>query len=252
MRNSCDYSQVIAVEENTVVENAEGYEYESEDENGKKRKRKKKTRTQTVYRGPDNRPVPREILAEYRQFASSGPRGLERFDYIDVWWLYDDGGLTLLLPYILSTRPQFSKCKLRIFSLANRAEELAKETRNMASLLQKFRIEYSDVIVIPDVTKKAKEETKAEFLTMLSGSAKAVSDGELLAQKERTNRHLRLTELLRDHSLGSEMVIMTLPMPRKGTISAQLYMGWLDLMTRNMPPFMFVRGNQQSVLTFYT
>jgi solute carrier family 12 (sodium/potassium/chloride transporter), member 2 len=25
-------------------------------------------------------------------------------DIIDAWWLYDDGGLTILLPYILSTR----------------------------------------------------------------------------------------------------------------------------------------------------
>ena len=24
--------------------------------------------------------------------------------FIDVWWMYDDGGLTLLIPYILSTR----------------------------------------------------------------------------------------------------------------------------------------------------
>ena len=41
-------------------------------------------------------------------------------------------------------------------------------------------------------------------------------------------------------------------MPRKGTISAPLYMAWLEIMTRHMPPFMLVRGNQQSVLTFYT
>lgn len=50
-------------------------------------------------------------------------------DFIDVWWLYDDGGLTMLLPYILSTREQFSKCKLRVFALANRKEELDRETR---------------------------------------------------------------------------------------------------------------------------
>ena len=26
---------------------------------------------------------------------------------IDIYWLYDDGGLTLLLPYILSTRTKY-------------------------------------------------------------------------------------------------------------------------------------------------
>jgi hypothetical protein len=29
---------------------------------------------------------------------------VKRKGTIDVWWLYDDGGLTLLLPYILTTR----------------------------------------------------------------------------------------------------------------------------------------------------
>lgn len=41
-------------------------------------------------------------------------------------------------------------------------------------------------------------------------------------------------------------------MPRKGAFSATLYMAWLEALTANMPPFMLVRGNQTSVLTFYS
>lgn len=48
---------------------------------------------------------------------------------MDVWWLYDDGGLTLLLPYILTTRSQFRECSLRVFALANKRNELDRETR---------------------------------------------------------------------------------------------------------------------------
>lgn len=48
---------------------------------------------------------------------------------IDVWWLYDDGGLTLLLPYIISTRRNWSNCRLRVFALANRHSELEYEQR---------------------------------------------------------------------------------------------------------------------------
>ena len=76
-------------------------------------------------------------------------QGSKRSGTIDVWWLYDDGGLTLLLPYILTTRQQFSGCQLRVFSLANRKDELDRETRNMAALLAKFRIDFSSVLVIP-------------------------------------------------------------------------------------------------------
>ena len=79
----------------------------------------------------------------------------------------------------------------------------------MISLLAKFRIDYSDVTIIPDVTKKAKDSTKSEFNKILTGIAHGKpEDAELMAHKEKTNRHLRLAELLREHSAKSEMVIM--------------------------------------------
>ena len=79
----------------------------------------------------------------------------------------------------------------------------------MISLLSKFRIDYSDVTIIPDVTKKAKDSTKSEFNQILDGIIHGKpDDAELMAHKEKTNRHLRLAELLRENSAKSEMVIM--------------------------------------------
>jgi solute carrier family 12 sodium/potassium/chloride transporter 2 len=90
-------------------------------------------------------------------------------------------------------------------------------------------------------------------MEILSGiSHSKPDDAELMANKEKTNRHLRLAELLREHSTKSEMVIMTLPMPRRGGAPTSLYMSWLEMMTRQMPPFLLLRGNQTSVLTFYS
>ena len=37
--------------------------------------------------------------------------------------------MTLLLPYILTTRKNFKNCTLRVFSLANKAAELDREQR---------------------------------------------------------------------------------------------------------------------------
>ena len=42
---------------------------------------------------------------------------------------------------------------------------------------------------------------------------------------------------------------MTLPIPPKEDLNS-LYMTWLEAFTVNMPPFLLVRGNQTSVLTF--
>ncbi|KAG0716781.1 Bumetanide-sensitive sodium-(potassium)-chloride cotransporter [Chionoecetes opilio] len=197
-----------------------------------------------------------------------GPGGSEKISKestIDVWWLYDDGGLTLLVPYILTTRSQWSGCKLRVFALANRKDELDMEQRSMANLLAKFRIDYSDVIVIPDVAKKAAESSRMEFDQMIEDfKAKSsdevdkenegllIGEAELISQREKTNRHIRLRELLLENSRDSSLVVMTLPMPRKTSVSAPLYMAWLETLTRDMPPFLLIRGNQTSVLTFYS
>jgi hypothetical protein len=59
----------------------------------------------------------------------------DAFYYFPNCRLYDDGGLTLLLPYILKTRSKFEKCHLRVFFLANKTNALDEEARNMAALL---------------------------------------------------------------------------------------------------------------------
>ncbi|XP_076356125.1 solute carrier family 12 member 2-like isoform X2 [Tachypleus tridentatus] len=201
--------------------------------------------------------IPKDVLSSVNQFQHKQKKGR-----IDVWWLYDDGGLTMLIPYLLTTRSHWSSCELRVFSLANKKDELDREQRNMAALLSKFRIDYSNVIVVPDVVKPPQESSKQEFDALLSkwrtsddseeDPLLSVSDSEILALKDKTRRHVRLRELLLQHSHDSTLIVMTLPMPRKGTCSAPMYMAWLEILTRNMPPFLLIRGNQTSVLTFYS
>lgn len=61
-----------------------------------------------LYKGPGGVELPKEVLNELSQFTRKRSHAV-----IDVWWLYDDGGLTLLLPYIISTRRTWQSCKLR-------------------------------------------------------------------------------------------------------------------------------------------
>ena len=49
--------------------------------------------------------VPRSIVQTVDKIIQF--RQKKRTGHIDVWWLYDDGGLTLLLPHIIKTRRQF-------------------------------------------------------------------------------------------------------------------------------------------------
>ncbi len=88
---------------------------------------------------------------------------------IDVYWLYDDGGLTLLLPHILSTRSKFARCSLRVFFLSSSKrsrEEWESESRSMAALLREFRIEFGDVVMLTDATRRPERKTRDEFRRM--------------------------------------------------------------------------------------
>uniref|UniRef100_A0A8C7XU26 Solute carrier family 12 member 3 n=1 Tax=Oryzias sinensis TaxID=183150 RepID=A0A8C7XU26_9TELE len=67
-----------------------------------------------------------------------------------------------------------------------------------------------------------------------------------------TNRQIRLNELLREHSSSAKLIVISMPLARKGTVSSALYMCWLETLSKDLPPLLLVRGNHQSVLTFYS
>lgn len=67
---------------------------------------------------------------------------------------------------------------MRVFALANKQSELECEQRNMASLLAKFRIDYSDLLIIPDITKKPHDNTRAFFETLLTDFRVPLVDGD--------------------------------------------------------------------------
>ncbi|XP_073989263.1 sodium potassium chloride cotransporter [Rhodnius prolixus] len=215
--------------------------------------KKKANANNILHKYENGQQLQKNVLDSMRIFDKKYKGG-----YVDVWWLYDDGGLTILLPYILSTRSVFSSCKMRIFALANRNRELKTEESNMASLLAKFRIEYESLTMVNDIMEAPNAKTVHFFKELLNNfrnktdSEFSVTDEELDTLKEKTDRQLRLRELLQKHSKESTMVVMSLPMPRKGLVSAPLYMAWLETLTRDMPPFLLIRGNQAPVLTFYS
>uniref|UniRef100_A0A3P9P1S3 Solute carrier family 12 member 1 n=1 Tax=Poecilia reticulata TaxID=8081 RepID=A0A3P9P1S3_POERE len=199
------------------------------------------------------------------QFKKKQPKGT-----IDVWWLFDDGGLTLLLPYILTTRKKWKDCKLRIF-IAGQPGRTEIDKQEMRSLLQKFRIKCSDIIVVDDIHIKPRNDNIKKLEDMIepfrlhegtkgrdqaAGIQKEypwkITDAELSSFEEKTHLQVRLNELLQEHSKSANLIVLSLPIARKGTISDFLYMAWLDILTKDLPPTMLVRGNHKSVLTFYS
>ena len=128
---------------------------------------------------------------------------LEAGGTIDIYWLYDDGGLTLLVPHILHTRKMYSNCRMRLFFLCSKIEHLDTETRAMIGLLAKFRIEAEDVIIISDATQKPTEASLREFTSVMESFTSqddvsdihGVTEEDLVTHREKTNFYIRISEV---------------------------------------------------------
>nr|BAK74831.1 Na-K-Cl cotransporter [Paralichthys olivaceus] len=205
------------------------------------------------------------LLEASAQFKKKQPKGT-----IDVWWLFDDGGLTLLLPYILTTRKKWKDSKLRIF-IAGQPDRSELDKQEMKSLLQKFRINCTDIKVIDDIHVKPSSASLKQLEDMIEpfrlreGSkdkiqAEAmqreqpwkITDEELNSFEEKTNLQVRLNEVLQENSKSANLIIVSMPIARKESVSDFLYMAWLDILTKDLPPTLLIRGNHKSVLTFYS
>lgn len=66
-------------------------------------------------------------------------------------------GLTLLIPHLISKKPPWDGCKLKIFYLQGKPHLLDEAQRKMIALLSKFRIDFSDAVAV-NTTKPPKED----------------------------------------------------------------------------------------------
>ncbi|TDH16882.1 hypothetical protein EPR50_G00002510 [Perca flavescens] len=205
------------------------------------------------------------LLEASAQFHKKQPKGT-----IDVWWLFDDGGLTLLLPYILTTRKKWKDSKLRIF-IAGQPGRCELDKQEMKSLLHKFRITCTDINVIDDIHVQPRADSLKKLEEMIKpfclheGSKDTVqaeamrkeqpwriTDEELSTFEEKTNLQVRLNEVLQENSKSANLIVVSMPIARKESVSDFLYMAWLDILTKDLPPTLLIRGNHKSVLTFYS
>ena len=168
---------------------------------------------------------------------------------IDVWWLFDDGGLTILIPYLLSIHSYWKDCKLRIFTPASTHALKSNELR-MANLLKRFRIDFSSVVEVEGINRQPSITSIQNFMKLPVKDEFA--DLRTLEKDRKTLRNIRLGELIREHSNDAKLIVISLPVPKVDMTSPLLYMSWLEVLSAASPPVLMVRGNQQSVLTFYS
>jgi len=177
---------------------------------------------------------------------------------VDVWWLFDDGGLELLVAHLLTKPSSYLQgAVLRVFTIAPQKHKIEVFKVYLIQKLKKFRIEFSEIYVLNDEDTDLFDETVAEYDDLLntinSDEENLKIPPEMLNKYTcRTKKIMRQRELMLEYSKASSLVIVTLPVALQNVIMTPLYQLWLELLSKNMPPTLFVRGNQASVLTFYS
>ncbi|XP_028301543.1 solute carrier family 12 member 5 isoform X3 [Gouania willdenowi] len=79
--------------------------------------------------------VPKNIAA----FPSNGERFTE--GHIDVWWIVHDGGMLMLLPFLLRQHKVWRKCKMRIFTVAQMDDNSIQMKKDLTTFLYHLRID---------------------------------------------------------------------------------------------------------------
>ncbi|XP_034784237.2 solute carrier family 12 member 4-like isoform X2 [Acipenser ruthenus] len=71
------------------------------------------------------------------------PSNHERFTegHVDVWWIVHDGGMLMLLPFLLKQHKVWRKCKMRIFTVAQMNDNSIQMKKDLAMFLYQLRIE---------------------------------------------------------------------------------------------------------------
>ncbi|XP_063113989.1 solute carrier family 12 member 7 isoform X6 [Cavia porcellus] len=70
------------------------------------------------------------------------PQNQERLGegHIDVWWIVHDGGMLMLLPFLLRQHKVWRKCRMRIFTVAQEADNSIQMKKDLQMFLYHLRI----------------------------------------------------------------------------------------------------------------
>ncbi|VDM58947.1 unnamed protein product [Angiostrongylus costaricensis] len=204
--------------------------------------------------------------------------------FMDVYWIVQDGGLCLLMAYLLKQHKVWRGCKLRIIAIAQESDNNLKMQSELQQYVYQLRIDAKILIVEladPEISKNAFERTLLmEERTMLNKQMQESRSGnnplsfsqspeddsasdevkkektmkEKLLALDRTKVHkmhtaVRLNELIIEHSINSQLVLLNLPKPPRGKDGLDDYIHYLEVLSDKINRVIFVRGTGNEVIT---
>jgi potassium/chloride transporter 4/5/6 len=89
---------------------------------------------------------------------------------IDVWWVVHDGGLLMLLPFLLKQHRTWKNCKMRIFTIAQMEDNSIQIKKDLKIFLYHLRIE-AEVEVV-EMVSEGITSTCCKYINILSLSCR--------------------------------------------------------------------------------
>uniref|UniRef100_A0A4W5JRE3 Solute carrier family 12 member 4 n=1 Tax=Hucho hucho TaxID=62062 RepID=A0A4W5JRE3_9TELE len=210
------------------------------------------------------------------------PSNHERFTdgTIDVWWIVHDGGMLMLLPFLLKQHKVWRKCKMRIFTVAQMDDNSIQMKKDLATFLYQLRIEaevevvemvhslirmgslYSDEeeeVVEPVADKIQMTWTKEKYEAERRNRNNAPENfRELMSLKpdqsnvRRMHTAVKLNEVIVNKSHDARLVLLNMPGPPRNTDGDENYMEFLEVLTEGLERVLLVRGGGREVITIYS
>ncbi|VDO60920.1 unnamed protein product [Heligmosomoides polygyrus] len=200
--------------------------------------------------------------------------------YIDIWWVVMDGGILMLIAYLLKQHKVWRGCALRIFAIGDndpsKSEEIRKGLQKYIYMLRidadVFMVNLLDLEVSDEVLEKTAELEKRQqsikneirvsrfgldgnLGSLLVGREESwrgalMTTDESSLQVHKMNTAIRLNHVIIENSPSSQLVLLNLPRPPKNRGAFQHnYMVYLDVLTENLQRVLFIGGSGKEVIS---
>ena len=183
---------------------------------------------------------------------------------IDIWWVVHDGGLLLLIPYLLTLHKVYVGCKLRVFAVT--ADEEDSHTLEgikdlTQQFLEKIRI-HAEIIAVKlsmpeskpsSPQKRAEADVASDNLDDVRAIVKtrSFSTGDFYVGERSANMQFAITlnAEMTARSNAAILVVTNLPLSLNST--PEDFMTYTSTITNDIKTCVLVKGSGDEVVTKY-
>eukprot|EP00730_Choanoeca_flexa_P004114 TRINITY_DN11602_c0_g2_i1.p1 TRINITY_DN11602_c0_g2~~TRINITY_DN11602_c0_g2_i1.p1 ORF type:complete len:1030 (+),score=286.13 TRINITY_DN11602_c0_g2_i1:32-3091(+) len=233
-------------------------------------------------------------ICSLQQHAAVVPKNIHLFPRsedretgtIDVWWILHEGGLLLLLGYLLQQDVVWRKCRLRVFTVAENDDNTIQMQRDLQTFLYHLRID-ADIQVVEmlgsdisaytiDRTRKMEERqsllrrlrlNKKQKRKVIDNAVRPSVNASFVDKKtapaegesqnvRMMNTSVKLNRIIQEHSKTSSLILINLPgLPdncAEDMDQASSYLEFVDVLTEGLQRVLLVRGGGREVVTIFS